>query len=158
MSRFNPFDSVAALEKYAERLRPDQRTFVLEQLAQPAKPNPPAKALQKVGSSLEEEFLRQIRALRTLEPEREYAFALEQGRKFRFDFAWVLPQIAAEIDGGTRNQGRHTRHEGFHRDCDKFNLALELGWAAFRFTSEHVTNGQAAQTMARVLEQGRRIL
>ena len=154
MSRFNPFESVAALEEYAQRLRPDQRTRVLEQLAQPAHPKPTGQPKQRTGSALEELFLMQIQALRLPEPEREYAFALEQGRKFRFDFAWVEQKVAAEIDGGTRNQGRHTRHEGYHRDCEKFNLALTLGWRPFRFTSEHVGNDLAAGIMVRVLEGG----
>ncbi len=65
----------------------------------------------------------------------------------------MLPQIAVEIEGGTRGKSRHTTHEGYSEDAVKYNTALELGWAVFRFTSSHVMEGYVAQTMARVLKE-----
>ena len=149
--------SQVLLGKFAARLKPEQRAVVQAQLEQKKPKTEAQRILSEENSPLELVFLRQLRTLHVLEPEREHAFALPE-RRWRLDFAWVLPQIAVEIEGGTRGKSRHTTHEGYTEDCEKYNAALELGWAVFRFTSEHVTSGKAAETMARVLEQGRGIL
>lgn len=46
--------------------------------------------------------------------------------------------VAVELEGGVWSGGRHTRGRGFIEDCDKYNAATGLGWAIFRFTSEHL--------------------
>lgn len=66
-------------------------------------------------------------------PEREYRF--HPTRKWRFDFAYVAEKIAIECEGGTWQGGRHTRGEGFERDCEKYNTAAVLGWRVLRFTA-----------------------
>ena len=58
-------------------------------------------------------------------------------RKFRFDFV-ILPEenkLAVEIEGGVYIGGRHTRPLGFIKDCEKYNLATELGWRLLRYTA-----------------------
>ena len=96
--------------------------------------------IPKALSKGEETFALHCQAY-NLTPEREYVFA--KGRKFRFDFAWPHYKVAVEIEGGTRTQGRHTRHSGFEADCRKYNLAVAAEWLVYRFTTEMVTSGEA---------------
>lgn len=65
----------------------------------------------------------------------EYAFAAP-ARRWRFDFAHVASRVAVELDGGTWAGGRHTRGAGFAKDCEKFNVAAQLGWRVFRLTPQ----------------------
>ncbi len=101
--------------------------------------------IPKPLSQGEELFELHCRANKLPIPDREYVFL--QGRKFRFDFAWPGLKIAVEIEGGTRQNGRHQRHEGFTNDTRKYNLATLHGWRVFRFTSEQVKSGEAIETM-----------
>ena len=68
------------------------------------------------------------------EPKSEFQFAIEAGRKFRFDWAFPAVRIGIEIDGGqwVYGGGRHAR------DGDKIkgNLAAELGWRVFHFSPD----------------------
>lgn len=76
-------------------------------------------------------------------PTREYRFATAVDRQYRFDFAWPHVhlealgglQLAFEIEGGGPT-GHHQSYTGYTYDCRKYNLALSLGWAVFRFTPE----------------------
>lgn len=90
-------------------------------------------------SKLEEKFLQAIREAGLPEPLREYVFHEpqdgEKQRKWRFDFCYVYPRIAIEIEGGVYNRGRHTRAQGFQADCEKYNTAVEQGWEVYRFTT-----------------------
>ena len=92
---------------------------------------------------------------------REHQFHLT--RKWRFDFIICRSEaqsiydlktstsqaikdgkfIAVEIEGGTWQQGRHTRGSGFAKDCEKYNTAAAMGWRVFRFTAEMVKDGSA---------------
>src|ERR1035437_4661972 len=56
------------------------------------------------------------------QPLREFRFHPE--RKWRFDFAWPLYQLAVEIEG----RGRHQSFGGFEKDAEKYNAAAKLGW------------------------------
>lgn len=102
-------------------------------------------------SELEEEFLRQVRAESLLEPEREYVFA--RPRKYRFDFAWPDQLIAVEIQGGVFSKGRHVRGKGYEDDCEKFNLAMLMGWHVFQFTGRHIRLQLAVEVVKRALAQ-----
>lgn len=97
-----------------------------------------------IPSDLELRFLLLCRALELPEPVAEYQFALEQGRRFRFDFCWVPLRVAVEIEGGTWQNGRHSREPGFSNDCRKYNMAAALGWAVFRFTAAMLDNNETA--------------
>lgn len=55
-------------------------------------------------------------------------------RKWRFDYAHASTMIAIEIEGGIWSGGRHTRGEGYAKDCEKYNAAVHLGWRVFRIT------------------------
>ena len=50
-----------------------------------------------------------------LQPE----FRFHYVRKWAFDYALPDYKIAIEIDGGTRQQGRHNRAEGYAKDAEK---------------------------------------
>jgi very-short-patch-repair endonuclease len=84
-----------------------------------------------------------------LTPEREYQFC---DRLWRLDFAWPDKMVAAEIDGGTRGNGRHNRHEGYTGDCYKINQATLMGWRVYRFTTEMVKDATAIDTIRKALQ------
>ena len=105
-------------------------------------------------SDLEEALDFQIKIAKLPEPEREYRFNV--WRKWRFDFAWPKYMIAAEIEGGLRNYGRHQRPQGFQQDAEKYNTAALARWRVFRFTPEMVRSGKALETIEKALDQERR--
>lgn len=73
-------------------------------------------------------------------------------RKWRFDFAFLLPKLAVEVDGLLRGDGgRHQRLIGYERDAVKQNEAILLGWRVLRFTPRQVKNGYAVRTIKRAL-------
>lgn len=85
-------------------------------------------------------------------PTREYLFALQVGRRWSFDFAWVPFKVALEWEGGawgrfiTDTEGqrhrvvksRHTDPQGFAEDCRKYNTAAVLGWLVLRTNEQLV--------------------
>ena len=83
----------------------------------------------------------QIHVAALPEPETEYVF--HPVRKWRFDFSWPAYRIAAEVEGGTWANGRHTRGAGFANDCMKYNEAVLDGWRVFRFPTAQVEDGTA---------------
>jgi len=94
-------------------------------------------------------LLTRIRQTGLPEPVTEYAFA--PGRKFRFDICWPSLRVAAEVDGGTWTGGRHVSGAGYERDCIKLNMAAELGWTVYRYTSGLVLSDEAIMQLERVL-------
>lgn len=66
--------------------------------------------------------------------ETEWEFAKDEGRKFRFDYAWPDYLVALEQEGGVWTLGRHTRGSGYVRDLEKYNLAASKGWLVIRCT------------------------
>lgn len=89
---------------------------------------------QQESSPLEERFITLWTQLKLPPLEREYRFFA--GRRWRFDFAHVLAQVAIEVEGGVWSGGRHTRGMGFISDCEKYNEATLLGWHVFRLPDE----------------------
>jgi len=81
----------------------------------------------------------------------ELCFAKPE-RKWRFDYAWILPKIAVEIEGGVWMQGRHTRGSGFVKDMEKYNYAGLLGWRIFKFTPKQLKTGEAQNFMRKVFD------
>jgi len=108
---------------------------------------------RSIVSYLEDTFAWQLRAAKIPTPVREYVFA--PPRRWRFDFAFPDRMIAVEIEGGVWSGGRHTTGAGFTRDCEKYNLAAELGWIVFRFTGTDVEDGTALTQIERVMSQDR---
>ena len=92
----------------------------------------------------------QLRALGLDGWVREYRF--DPSRRWRADFAFPASRILVEVEGGTWQQGRHTRGAGYASDCEKYNAATEQGWRVLRYTSEMVKSGQAVAQIIRMLE------
>ena len=92
-------------------------------------------------STLELKLLFQMRLSNFPEPEFEYKF--HEGRRWRFDFAWVDKKLAVEVEGGAWIQGRHTRPQGFIKDCEKYNQAVMDGWRVLRYPPEMIDSGEA---------------
>lgn len=85
--------------------------------------------------------------------ETEYKF--HPKRRWRFDMAWVDDKLAVEIDGGVWSGGRHTRGDGFIKDCEKLNEAVILGWRVIRVTADQIHDGSAIDWLRRLMfEQG----
>ena len=61
---------------------------------------------------------------------RQYPFHNE--RRWRFDFAFLEKKFAVEVEGITRQGGRHQRMPGFMKDCEKYEAAMLLGWTLYR--------------------------
>lgn len=64
-------------------------------------------------------------------PAPQYQF--DPARKWRFDFAWPMQKIAVELEGLTRQGGRHQRRDGYARDCEKYRAAALAGWLVLRY-------------------------
>ncbi len=117
-------------------------------------------------SALEAEFALQLRLAGLPRAVTEMEFAGERGfgdgkaRRFRFDFAWPEARLAVEIEGGfarrrdgsLRAFGRHSRGDGFARDCVKYNTAALLGWRVLRFTGPMVKSGEAMGWVGKALK------
>lgn len=82
---------------------------------------------------------------------REHVFAAP--RKWRFDFAWPEPAVAVEIEGGVWTGGRHTRGDGFSKDCEKYSEAAVRGWRIIRVTPDQVKQGKALEWIRRALNK-----
>lgn len=100
---------------------------------------------------LEDMLAGQLRFREAPTPEREYTFAAELGRKWRFDFAWPDRKLAVEVEGATYAGGRHTRGSGYAKDTEKYNTASLMGWRVLRFDAPMVRSGAAAEQVAAVL-------
>jgi len=99
---------------------------------------------------LEDLLLFQLRAAGLPEPVRELVFAAP--RRWRFDLAWPEYMVAAECEGATWVQGRHTSGAGFAADTLKYNEAAILGWCVLRFTRNQIESGLAVETALRALK------
>lgn len=108
--------------------------------------------MKKAKSNLEETLALHLMAA-GLWPRcvRELVFA--PPRKFRFDFAFPHAMVAVECEGGSWVGGAHGRGAHFQSDCDKYNLAGEMGWRVFRYTMAAIKSGEAIQQIERVLAQ-----
>lgn len=101
-------------------------------------------------SQLEETLAFQIKAYGLPKPDREYRF--HPTRKFRFDFAWPVQRVAAEVEGGIwRPRGAHSGGTAILRDMEKHNLAASLGWSVYRFAGAQVKDGSAVKWMSNIL-------
>lgn len=103
-------------------------------------------------SKLEDTLLFHMRANRLPEPEREYMFAKDIKRRWRFDFAWPKRKLAVEVEGGIWVGGAHTRGRHFNSDADKYNHAALTGWKVLRFSTNHISDGNAVLTIKKALD------
>lgn len=100
-------------------------------------------------SHLETSLADQLAELPIDPPAREYRF--HPTRRWRFDFAWPAQRVAAEIQGGVWTGGKHVRGAAYSADCDKLNEAQLLGWVVLYFTSAHIRDRSAAETIRQAL-------
>ena len=100
-------------------------------------------------SSLEARLAWQITIAGLPLPEVEYKF--HPVRRWRFDFCWPQFDLAAEVEGATWAQGRHTRGSGFAADCEKYNEAVLMGYRVLRFTAEMIESGQAIEMITKAI-------
>jgi len=109
--------------------------------------------------SQEDNFAFQIRAFQLPTAIRNYRFAKEIGRQWRFDFAFLEHKCAVEIEGLVVRmisgqlvcQGRHATVTGFREDCAKYANAALMGWTVLRFERDQVKSGYAREMTMRVL-------
>ena len=75
------------------------------------------------------------------------------GRQWRADFYFERQKIAVEVEGGTAfGMSRHSRAEGFERDCRKYNAATLAGIKVLRFTTAMVKSGEAIYDVLEALK------
>jgi hypothetical protein len=75
----------------------------------------------------------------------EYRFDTEKAvksdrRRFKFDIAIPSLMIAIEFEGINSKKSRHTTLTGYTNDCEKYNLAVKLGWRVLRYTMMNDSN------------------
>lgn len=100
-------------------------------------------------SALEELLAEQLR-VEGIEFVREYKFLPD--RKFRADFALIIPRILVEVQGGIwLEHGGHNTGGGLARDYEKANLAQLAGWRYLQFTAEDVTEGRACDVILQLV-------
>src|SRR5262249_16962377 len=98
-------------------------------------------------------FVALLRAESLPEPTREYCFAAP--RRWRFDLCWPDRLLACEIEGAMWTRGRHTRGEGYERDCEKYSEAAIRGWRVLRVTYGMIERGEATELVKRALVASR---
>ncbi len=76
-------------------------------------------------------------------PKRELMFA--EGRRWRFDLAWTLLDIAnplaVEVNGGGWVNGRHNRGSSLEAEYEKLAHAAALGWRVIPVTYAQLNRG-----------------
>ena len=81
--------------------------------------------------------------------EREYQ-AIE-GRRFKWDFAFVKDRLLVEVQGAVWVKGGHSTGVGITRDCEKFSIASVNKWFTIPVTTDHVKNGKALEWIKQFL-------
>ena len=69
-------------------------------------------------------------------PELQKEYTFNPSRKWRFDRAYPLAQVAIEIEGGVWQGQGHANPYRFEEDCEKYNAAARWGWIVQRFTPQ----------------------
>jgi hypothetical protein len=69
------------------------------------------------------------------ELQREYRF--HRVRRWKADYR--IGKVLIELEGGIYTGGRHTRGDGYKKDCIKYNTATALGYTVFRLATGMVT-------------------
>lgn len=117
-----------------------------------AKPTPAQKILRDASvRKLEWALWQRLADAGLPRPTLEYAFAQGEGRRYRFDGAYVAQRLGIEVEGAIWIQGRHNRGAGFEEDCRKYSLAAALGWRVVRVTDNMILDGSAVELIARAL-------
>lgn len=130
----------------ASDLPPDLQKRLFGKILQP-------KRKREFEVRTEDKFQAQCVKFGLPEFRREFKFAVERGRLWRFDFAWDQPElkIAVEIEGLVIRRvngdlvvtGRHVHPVGWRGDAIKYGTAAILGWSVLRFEQTQVSDGTA---------------
>jgi hypothetical protein len=112
---------------------------------------PTARTKVDLRKSAEDAFVFQCRAFKLPMFKREFKFALDRGRGWRFDFCWPDFMLALECEGLVARYvngeqfayGRHATFAGFEHDAIKYATAAIMGWTVLRFNQRLITNGTA---------------
>ena len=83
--------------------------------------------------------------------EREYRF--DPTRRWRFDFAWPMEDVALEVEGGVWINGRHSRGSGKLGDMEKYSMAAVHGWRIIYVTPQQMENGDAMVWLEKILRR-----
>lgn len=119
-----------------------------------AKPKPtPAQKILRFASvhKLEWALWQNLADAGMPRPTLEYPFAQGEGRRYRFDGAYVPQRVGIEVEGGIWVQGRHNRGGGFEEDCRKYSLASALGWRVVRVTDSMILDNTAVELIIRAI-------
>lgn len=72
-------------------------------------------------------------------PELKQEWRFHQRRQWRFDYALPKKRFAIELEGITKQCGRHQRKAGFEADAEKYLAAFIEGWTVVRLTRKLLT-------------------
>lgn len=73
------------------------------------------------------------------------------GRQYRFDRCWPEQKVAAEVQGGIWNRGRHARGSGIAAECVKLSIAAATGWRVLPLTDAMIEDGSAVELIRQAL-------
>lgn len=82
---------------------------------------------------------------------KEYRFHPE--RRWLADFRIDDMPILVEVEGGVFSNGRHTRGEGYTKDCEKYSAAAVNGWFVIRGTTAQIKEGLVIQWIEKLIER-----
>lgn len=106
----------------------------------------PRKSVSK-GEALLENHLNALKIPFTKE------FKFHPDRKWQADFRIDDMPILVEVEGGVFSNGRHTRGEGYTKDCEKYSAAAINGWFVIRGTTAQIKAGLVIQWIEKLIER-----
>ena len=109
-------------------------------------PYKPRKSVSK-GEALLENHLNALKIPFTKE------FRFHPDRKWQADFRIDEMPILVEVEGGVFSNGRHTRGEGYTKDCEKYSAAAVNGWFVIRGTTAQIKAGLVIQWIEKLIER-----
>ena len=80
-------------------------------------------------------------------------FKFHPDRKWQADFRIDGMPILVEVEGGVFSNGRHTRGEGYTKDCEKYSAAAVNGWLVIRGTTAQIKAGLVIQWIEKLIER-----
>lgn len=115
-------------------------------VARSSVPHKPRKSVSK-GEALLENHLNALKIPFTKE------FRFHPDRKWQADFRIDDMPILVEVEGGVFSNGRHTRGEGYTKDCEKYSAAAINGWFVIRGTTAQIKAGLVIQWIEKLIER-----
>lgn len=101
-------------------------------------------------SAAEDLLAFQIKAAKLPEPVRQHCYA--PPRRFRADFAWLVPNgLLVEVQGGVYTRKAHGSITGVLADIERLNFATLYGWRLLRVTPQMIESGEALKLIEAAL-------